>query len=86
MFASILFSILCGAALFRLRWARPDHPRPYRAWGYPIVPLLFIAGSTAFVVNTYLERPGESFAGLGLLALGLPVYFYWRTSRPAVRA
>jgi APA family basic amino acid/polyamine antiporter len=86
MFASILFSILCGAALFRLRWARPDEPRPYRAWGYPVVPILFIAGSTAFVVNTYLERPAESLAGVGLLALGLPVYFYWRTSRPAIRA
>jgi APA family basic amino acid/polyamine antiporter len=78
MFASILFSVAAGAAVFKLRRDRPDHPRPYRTWGYPIVPLVFIAGSAAFVVNTLLERPTESLAGLGLLALGLPAYFYWR--------
>lgn len=81
MFASILFSVAGGIAVFRLRRLRPDASRPYRAWGYPVVPALFVVGSIAFVVNTLIERPGESFAGLGLLALGLPAYFYWtRTS------
>ena len=74
MFASILFSVAAGVALFRLRFTMPDRPRPYRTWGYPIVPLVFIAGSSAFVVNTLFERPAESLAGLGLLALGLPAY------------
>jgi APA family basic amino acid/polyamine antiporter len=78
MFASILFMVLAGAAVFKLRRDRPDHPRPYRTWGYPVVPLVFIAGSTAFVINTLMERPVESFTGLGLLALGLPAYWYWR--------
>ena len=78
MFASILFSVAAGGAVFKLRWSRPEHPRPYRTWGYPVVPLVFIAGSVAFVVNTLLERPAESLTGLGLLALGLPAYFYWR--------
>ena len=78
MFASILFSVAAGAAVFKLRRDRPDHPRPYRTWGYPVVPLLFIAGSAAFVANTLFERPVESFAGLGLVALGLPAYWYWR--------
>ncbi len=78
MFASILFSVAAGVALFRLRYTMPERPRPYRTWGYPVVPLVFIAGATAFVLNTLLERPGESIAGLGLLALGLPVYRYWR--------
>jgi APA family basic amino acid/polyamine antiporter len=78
MFASILFSVLAGAALFVLRRTRPSHPRPYRTWGYPVVPLVFIAGSAAFVLNTLLERPVEAMAGLGLLALGLPAYWYWR--------
>jgi len=77
MFASILFSVAGGIALFRLRRLMPDHPRPYRTWGYPVVPLIFIAGSIAFVLNTLVERPRESIAGLGLLALGLPVYWYW---------
>jgi APA family basic amino acid/polyamine antiporter len=77
MFASILFSVAAGVALFRLRSTMPDRPRPYRTWGYPFVPLVFIAGSAAFVLNTLFERPVESLAGLGLLALGLPAYWYW---------
>jgi APA family basic amino acid/polyamine antiporter len=86
MFASILFSVAGGIALFRLRRLMPDHPRPYLTWGYPVVPLVFVVGSIAFVLNTLVERPKESLAGLGLLALGLPVYFYWRRSQPAERA
>ncbi|HXW08609.1 MAG TPA: amino acid permease [Vicinamibacterales bacterium] len=78
MFASILFSVATGTALFRLRRTRPDVPRPYRTWGYPVVPLIFIGASLAFVVNTLLERPVESLIGLGLVALGLPVYWYWK--------
>lgn len=84
MFASILFSVAAGLALFRLRFTRPEHPRPYRTWGYPVVPLLFVAGSIAFVVNTLLERPTESLAGLGLLALGLPAYWYWKKPEPEI--
>jgi APA family basic amino acid/polyamine antiporter len=78
MFTSILFSVGAGVALFRLRRTMPERPRPYRTWGYPFVPLIFIAGSAAFVINTLFERPTESLAGLGLLALGLPAYWYWR--------
>jgi len=82
MFASILFSVAAGTAVFRLRRTRPDHPRPYRTWGYPVVPLVFIGGSLAFVANTLFERPAESLAGLVLLLLGLPAYWYWRQRRP----
>ena len=78
MFTSILFSIAGGIALFVLRRKKPAHPRPYRTWGYPIVPIVFITGSVAFVANTLMERPAESLAGLGLLALGLPAYWYWQ--------
>ncbi len=78
MFSSILFSVAAGVALFVLRRTRPDAARPYRTWGYPIVPLVFVVGSAAFVVNTLLERPVESLAGLGLLAIGLPVYWLSR--------
>lgn len=77
MFASILFNVAAGAALFRLRQTVPERPRPYRTWGYPVVPIVFILGSLAFVINTLMERPTESLAGLGLLALGLPAYWYW---------
>jgi APA family basic amino acid/polyamine antiporter len=78
MFSSILFSVVAGIALFRLRRIRADVPRPYRAWGYPVVPLVFVVGSTAFVINTLFERPVESLAGLGLLVVGVPVYLIFR--------
>jgi len=78
VFTSVLFSLFGGLALFRLRQTRPNVERPYRVWGYPIVPALFVLGSTFVVYNTLKERPFESIAGLGLLALGLPAFFYWR--------
>jgi APA family basic amino acid/polyamine antiporter len=76
-FASVLFGTLGGAAIFVLRARQPDMPRPYRALGYPIIPVLYVIGSFALVWNTLVERPTASIAGLGLVALGLPFYFYW---------
>jgi len=76
MFSSILFSVAAGLALFLLRRTRPDHPRPYRTWGYPVVPALFVLGAAAFVLNTLFEKPVESIAGLGLVAAGVPVYVW----------
>ena len=76
-FASVLFGTLGGAAIFVLRARRPDVPRPYRTFGYPVIPILYVLGSFALVWNTLMERPTESIAGLGLVALGLPFYFYW---------
>src|SRR5262249_6942630 len=52
------------------------HPRPYRVWAYPLVPIVFIAASGAFVLNTLVERTAESLAGLGFLAIGHPAYSY----------
>jgi APA family basic amino acid/polyamine antiporter len=81
VFTSVLFSLFGGVALFRLRVTRPAADRPYRVWGYPVVPALFVLGSIFVVYNTLVERPFESVAGLGFLALGLPAFFYWRTRR-----
>ena len=80
-FASVLFSTLGGMAIFRLRRTHPSLARPYKTWGYPWVPGLFIAGSGLLVLNTLMERPVESLLGLGLVALGLPAYWYWNGQR-----
>ena len=72
VFTSVLFSLFGGLALFRLRQLHPSANRPYRVWGYPVVPGLFVLGSLFVVINTLRERPFESLAGLGLLAIGLP--------------
>ena len=80
-FASVLFGTLGGAAIFVLRARRPEAPRPYRALGYPLIPALYVLGSFALVWNTLMERPIASIAGLGLVALGLPFYYYWARPR-----
>ena len=79
MFASTLLHAVGALGVFRLRRLRPDVPRPYRVWAYPIVPLVYIGASSALVLNTLIERPRESIAGLAFLALGLPVYWYTKT-------
>lgn len=76
-FSAVLFHVAAGASIFVLRRSRPELPRPYRAWGYPVVPLLFVATSAAVVWNTLLERPVESLLGVGMLLVGLPAYAFW---------
>jgi APA family basic amino acid/polyamine antiporter len=77
VFASLIFYGLTVAALYVLRRRRPDAPRPYRCWGYPITPLLFIAVVVFVDVRTLMEPETRTNAliGLGILAVGLPVYF-----------
>ncbi len=78
VFAAVLFHVGTGAAVFVLRRRRPELERPYRVWGYPWVPLLFVLASILLVGNSLLEKPVESLLGLGLVALGIPAYLSWR--------
>jgi APA family basic amino acid/polyamine antiporter len=78
VFASLLFMLACGSALFVLRVKRPDVPRPYRVPGYPVVPILFLASVVLLIVSTLRDSPVQSLSGLGLAALGLPAYAWWR--------
>jgi basic amino acid/polyamine antiporter, APA family len=84
-FFVILAYAATGIALFVFRRRRPDLPRPYRCWGYPVVPFLFVASSLLLAANTVREQPKETLAGIGILLLGLPVYFSLRR-RSARRA
>jgi APA family basic amino acid/polyamine antiporter len=72
------FFALAAVGLLRWRRLRPEVPRPYRVWGYPVVPLVFAAASAAVVVNTFVRRPGTALFGLAVLATGLPVYWFGR--------
>lgn len=78
MFVSIVFWIVGALALFTLRKKLPNLPRPYKTWGYPVTPLVFIIASVAILLNTVMERPVESLAGIVLTAIGIPVYYLWK--------
>jgi basic amino acid/polyamine antiporter, APA family len=77
IFAGWIFYGLAVVALFRLRKTEPDMPRPYRCWGYPWVPAVFVLGALVLTVNLWLVRPGRSTLGLLLILAGLPFYRYW---------
>ena len=86
IFAVLLFYILTILGLFRLRRTRPDAPRPYRAWGYPVVPVVYIVLALFIEWALLMNRPVRSLAGLGIVAVGIPVYFLWsRRSLPVER-
>jgi APA family basic amino acid/polyamine antiporter len=82
IFASWLFYGLVTASLFIFRRTMPDTPRPYRAWGYPVVPLIFVFATAALLINTFVASPREALRGVALLAAGLPLYWYWARRSP----
>ena len=78
-FAVVLFAGVAVGALFVLRFREPDAHRPFRAWGYPAAPLVFVVVSAALVVNAIRINPEPSLAGIVLIAAGIPVYFLTRS-------
>jgi APA family basic amino acid/polyamine antiporter len=82
MFGTWIFFGLGGAAIFVLRRKMPDAERPFRTWGYPLVPAAFVLGTALLLVNTLIARPRQSLISLGLLAVGVPSYWYWKRNHP----
>jgi basic amino acid/polyamine antiporter, APA family len=78
IFASWILYGMATASVLVLRRTRPDMVRPYRALGYPVVPVLFVLVAVMLIFNTLRESPRESIMGLALIAAGLPFYFYWK--------
>lgn len=85
-FSSLLLNVLTIIGLFVLRRTQPDLPRPYRAWGYPILPCLYIAISAFFLVYMLIGDPRNSGFGLLLTLLGLPAFAYWNHSAKSRRS
>ena len=79
--AALLFYILTIIGLFRLRFTRPNGERPYRAFGYPVVPALYVVGAAVLVVVLFAYRPMTTWPGFAIVGLGVPVYFLWRWIR-----
>jgi APA family basic amino acid/polyamine antiporter len=78
IFAFLLFNALTASAVFVLRRKMPHAERPYRVWGYPVVPAIFILVVLWLLGNTLVTAPLQTAAGLGLMLMGLPLSWYWR--------
>jgi APA family basic amino acid/polyamine antiporter len=88
IFAAFVFYALTALAVVVLRRKRPDAPRPYRVFGYPYVPLLFVLAAVGFLINTLMEEPVEAGCGAVMLGIGVAVYGFWKpgynaTDKPA---
>lgn len=77
VFGQWLFFGLTVGAVFVLRRTQPGLPRPYKTWGYPVTPALFIVAAAYIAVNTLITQPLNALAGLGIIALGVPAYLIW---------
>ncbi len=82
-FSSILFYVVTIIALFVLRKKEPDTPRPYKAWGYPVIPALYIIITTAICIDLLIFDPKNSVLGVVIILLGIPVYFLFSKKKEA---
>jgi APA family basic amino acid/polyamine antiporter len=81
VFISWAFFALAAMAIFTYRRREPHAPRPFRTPGYPVTPVLFILSALAIVLNTVVTQPQRGLVGLGGVALGIPIYYFWRSRR-----
>jgi APA family basic amino acid/polyamine antiporter len=78
IFAVLIFFTLTILAIFVLRTKRPDIPRPYKAFGYPVIPAIYILTTSFIMVILLIYKPNYTFPGLILVVLGIPVYYLWK--------
>jgi len=78
IFAVLLFFALTILAIFILRKKRPDIPRPYKAFGYPVIPGLYIITTLIIMVILLIYKPNYTFPGLAIVLLGIPVFYLWK--------
>jgi APA family basic amino acid/polyamine antiporter len=74
-FTLTISMMLTVAGVFVLRWRMPDVERPYTTWGYPVTPLLFLAVNAWILIYVFVDKPTESLIGLGIIGVGVLLYF-----------
>ena len=79
VFALVIFWAATGLAVIVLRFKQPETPRPYKAWGYPVLPVLFVLINLGVFFNTIWAQPVQSLIGLIILIAGVPAFLYWRS-------
>jgi APA family basic amino acid/polyamine antiporter len=83
IFAEWLFYMITASTVFVFRRREPDAARPYRVWGYPAVPILFVLASAALLFSTFTDNLPNSAVGLLVILAGIPVFYYFRRRRLA---
>jgi APA family basic amino acid/polyamine antiporter len=78
VFAVLLFYILTVIGIFILRKKQPNAERPYKTFGYPIIPIVYIFLAAAISIDLLIFKPQYTWPGLGIVLLGIPVYFVWK--------
>jgi len=86
VFTGWIFYALGALSIFVYRRRAPEASRAFRTPGYPVTPMVFVLAATLLVLNTLVTQPGRAFAGLGLVALGAPAFYYWRSRYRRARA
>jgi len=86
IFAEWLFYMIAGSTVFVFRKREPGTPRPYRVWGYPVVPLLFVAASAVLLYFTFRDNYPNSAIGTLVILAGIPVFYYFASRREGVKA
>ena len=84
VFGVWIFMGLTGVAVIVLRHKAPDRPRPYKTWGYPVTPVLFVLAALFISVNALIAQFWNAAAGLGLIALGIPAFMIWKSRSRSV--
>jgi len=82
IFAALVFYVATMVALFALRRKQPNLERPYKAFGYPVIPALYMLSALGIALTLLVAKPQYSFAGLFIVLLGIPVYYVWRARKP----
>jgi APA family basic amino acid/polyamine antiporter len=85
IFAVLIFFTLTILAIFILRKKQPDVPRPYKAFGYPVIPAIYILTTTAIMIILLIYKPDYTFPGLVIVLLGIPVFYIWRKTNSTPR-
>ena len=83
IFANLLFYILTISAVMVLRHTQPNLDRPYKTFGYPVLPLFYIASASFIEVMLLIYKPSYTWPGLGLVLLGIPIYYLWKCGQTA---
>jgi basic amino acid/polyamine antiporter, APA family len=84
IFAEWLFYMVAASTIFVFRWREPNRPRPYRTWGYPVIPALFILAAGVLLYYTFTDNIRNSLIGLVVILLGVPVYLEFSSRRKPV--